>query len=208
MFELRGDHISFDLETIGTVPGDAIVSIGAVVFNSHGVTDLTFYKEISVADSMRAGFTINPQTLAWWMKQSAGARDALIGALEGGANVGETLDDFAQWVKKYAPVGVWSNGPAFDQAFLDVAAQKTGRKPPIWFRAARDVRTIVDLTQCPMPPSMGVAHNALDDAQFQAQWIINCHRILTAPMHIANGILNPAVFPMPVFEESEGGTHD
>lgn len=203
MFELRGDHISFDLETIGTVPGDAIVSIGAVVFNQHGVTDMKFYKEVSVADSMRHGFTINPQTLAWWMQQTDEARGTLIRTLNGGANIGETLDDFADWVKRIVPVGTWSNGPAFDHAFLDVAAAKTGRKSPLWFRGARCVRTIVDLTQCPSPPSVGIAHNALDDAKYQAQWIINCYRVLTAPMHIANGILNP--FHV---DESEGAHAD
>ena len=48
--------IMLDLETLGTGPGCAIVSIGAVAFDEFGVAEIGFYRACHVSDWETPGY--------------------------------------------------------------------------------------------------------------------------------------------------------
>lgn len=177
MIELNGNHVMVDLETLGTSTGDVIVSIGAVQFDASGVRENQFYCEIDVESSLKAGMTINSKTLAWWLQQSDSARQALVHALEGACQLGAALDEFSLWYRKVGANGVWANGAAFDIAMLEGAYTRMGRKIP-WKhtqqRCYRTLRSFFLQVQC--TAESGVAHNALDDAKWQAHHTIDIFR--------------------------------
>ena len=79
-------------------------------------------------------------------------------------------------------VGVWSHGPAFDITILSNLYNTCPpdymlfRLPPWNYRTIRDTRTLVfalETAGLPVPPypAEGTAHNALDDARNQAEWV-------------------------------------
>lgn len=176
--QLEGNHISLDLETLDTVPGGAIISIGACAFDLLGI-HTQFYRVISVKDSQAHEMSINPDTLAWWFQQTDEARATVIEALNGGGHVGETIDELALWVKSVPKLnGVWTNGPAFDSAFISVAAARTGRKMPWAYNLDRDFRTLKQISgqEWMDVQTDGVAHHALADAKNQAYFIIKAHK--------------------------------
>lgn len=179
---LEGNHISFDLETLGTVPGDAIISIGAVCFDAQGIHN-QFYRVISVKDSQKHEMGVDTNTLAWWLTQSEDARVTVIEALNGGGEVGESLDEFRLWVRKQFQVqGVWTNGPAFDSAMLRVACARVGRDFPYHYALDRDFRTLKQISGLKWDDVQtdGTAHNALADAKNQALYIIKAHERMSA----------------------------
>ena len=67
-------HVMLDLETLGKLPGCAILSIGAVYFELEtGRLGDEFYLNVDPASCTRAGLTIDGETLGWWMQQEAAA---------------------------------------------------------------------------------------------------------------------------------------
>ena len=72
-------HIMVDLETMGTAPGSAIVSLGAVAFDPvAGTLGEEFYRVITLGSCQRAGLTIDAGTIGWWLQQSDSARAELV----------------------------------------------------------------------------------------------------------------------------------
>jgi hypothetical protein len=94
-------HVMIDLETMGTTPQSAIVSIGAIVFDPRygKVSKETFYRELDWEDQERH---ICPETTAWWKDQSAEAKAAHYGldALD------DVLKELAEWLPKDCKVWV------------------------------------------------------------------------------------------------------
>src|SRR4051812_37876973 len=71
-------HIMVDLETMGTAPGSAIVSLGAVAFDPvAGTLGEEFYRVVSLRSCQRAGLSLDPDTIVWWLQQSEAARAQL-----------------------------------------------------------------------------------------------------------------------------------
>lgn len=171
---MKYKHLSIDIETLDTVPGGLICSLGAVPFGLNGVPDspdAMFLHRVSIVDGLCLGLTVCPDTLAWWRCQSEAARVAL----ESGASVltvaglFERLTIFVEQHCDSHKVQVWTKGPAFDSAFLSVAARKVDATLPWRHWNDRCVRTICEGVT--PPASVGVAHNALDDAIYQARWV-------------------------------------
>ena len=167
------NHVMIDLETMGTRADSAIVSIGAVVFdprlNKVGKRDtkMTFYTELDWEfDQDRH---ICPDTANWWSKQSVEARSALNGL----DSLDTSLVELANWLPK--DVKVWGNGAIFDIGMLENAYQQYGIPIPWKFWNVRDCRTVKDMYESARGgwdgKVGGVAHNALDDALHQAQYI-------------------------------------
>ena len=166
-------NVMVDLETLGTGPNAAIVSIGACVFHpdrtgKDRVGD-TFY---AVVDEGTGG-DIDRATVAWWMQQSSEARsvfnhpdprslrDALYGLqvfLRGVTDGGVT-----------SPL-IWGNGANFDNVILRSAYKRANIEAPWMFWNDRCFRTLKSLpVPIPKIERQGVHHNALDDAVYQAQ---------------------------------------
>lgn len=179
------NHVMIDLETLGTQPGSVILSIGAVLFepNPKAEGDLIigdeFYIVINKESSIDSAMTISKDTLAWWMNQSAEARKVLTDAETGG----ETMEDALKALSKFIPVGakIWSNGANFDQPLLDVAYNKVGQPLPWKYWNSRCYRTIVALhpSEKSIRPPTVCAHNALEDAKWQARHMVNIAQLLS-----------------------------
>ena len=166
MKQLR--HAMIDLETMGTTPDSAIVSIGAVLFDprQNKVSEDTFYCEL---DWEWQGREIDELTLDWWGDQNKEAREALSGI----DDIQIELVNLAKWLPK--DVKVWGNGATFDISMLEDAYRQYEIDIPWKFWNIRDCRTVLDMYESKRggfnKKSGGVLHNALDDAKYQAQYI-------------------------------------
>lgn len=169
---IKPNHVMPDLETMGTRPGCAIVSIGAVVFDPrYGVENQkSFYRELDWKSQVALGFHIDPSTEKWWSKQSKEAREGLNGI----DDLKTVLIEFAKFIPS-KDAKIWGNGPSFDVSILEHAYTKLGLDIPWKFWNVRDCRTVKDMFECQRGgwnnKVAGTAHNALDDAKHQAQYV-------------------------------------
>ena len=175
------DHISIDLETMGTQVGAPIISIGAIQFDPDtGKLGRSFYSVITPESAFREPFRVDPSTLCWWMTQSDAAR-RVFATRDDRQPLAVALDELATFCRSIGTPKVWGNGATFDISLLEYAYKHgaVGQQPGWHFTNIRDMRTIVDLAglydevEWPFPRT-GVHHNALDDAAYQAQIISYC----------------------------------
>lgn len=158
--------IMLDLETMDTVPGGAIISIGAVKFSSDtGITE-RFYTRITPESCDALGMTFSLSTAAWWMRQSAEARAVF--EPKGALHIAQALSDFAVFAESDGERLIWGNGADFDNAMLAAAYRMNHRSAPWKFWNNACYRTIKNLYPSVKLNREGVHHNALDDAEFQA----------------------------------------
>lgn len=166
-------HIMVDLETLGTVPGCTILSIGAVFFDKDQGLGEEFYRVISRVDCALIGLEEDPSTINWWDRQSAEARTVLIeAALDGQSSMGQVLTDFTAYIKRDTKVKVWGNGADFDNAILAVAYRAVNQRQGWTAYNGRCYRTVKNLLPGPELVRSGTYHNALDDAKTQALHLI------------------------------------
>jgi hypothetical protein len=171
-------EVMLDLETLGTSPSSVILSIGAVVFDlqSGAINRVDgFYRRI---DWDTDGRTVDADTIRWWMKQSDAARQEV-------TRSGTTLYDALILLSGWFPAGgtVWSNGATFDVVIMEHAFNQMKVHIPWKFWDIRDVRTIKDLSaRVALEPDtvrIGTAHNAFDDAVYQATYVCEMWRNLS-----------------------------
>jgi hypothetical protein len=162
---MRG--VMVDLETMGTKPGAAIVSIGAVLFDSCKQSlEKEFYCPVSLKSCMRYGLTVEADTVEWWLRQSQEARMAIAGG--NGLELDQALMEFAGVFRDQRELDLWGNGSDFDNMLLIAAYQRVGLPPPWGTFRNRCYRTIKSLCPEVQMARMGTHHNALDDAKSQA----------------------------------------
>ena len=179
-------QVAIDLETLSTSPAAVMLSIGAVAVCESTGTRLQFYAATSV-DS-QPGRKTDASTLIWWDKQSNEARKAFDYAhSEDCPPLSQALDQLTDWLGKLGEthdVYVYGNGSDFDIGILNHAYKEISNFTPWNFRNVRDMRTLRDICLrfglTISVPRVGVAHNALDDAQFQADVIMESLRQLEA----------------------------
>lgn len=182
-------HAMIDLETFGTTPGSAILTIGAVRFDpATGEVGETFYESISLVSSLLAGLTVDPDTVTWWRKQSPEAKAAL--EEKDSLPLAVALESFSRWLLNGeawvtfsdAPM-VWCKGVSFDFPLLAAAYRAAGAVAPWKFYNERDCRTLFKLCEelygYKLPKPAGIAHSALDDARHQAEQVIACLRLMS-----------------------------
>jgi len=176
--------VMIDLETLGTLPGSAILSIGAVEFDcGTGQLGRELYSVVSRAECELFGLIVMDSTLDWWLKQSPEARKVLTEAESDSAlPLADALGLLNTFIPKDARV--WSNGANFDQPVLDVAYSRIGQGAPWKYWNSRCYRTIIALCkdERAMRPPTICAHNALEDAKWQAQHLMNVVRHLGLPV--------------------------
>lgn len=160
-------NVMVDLETLGTRPGCKVMAIGAAVFSPGGVGD-TFYRAIK-REGQALALLEDPDTLAWWAKQSKAAHDRLFGENVDNVPLPRALAEFTDWLNGLGgEVLVWGNGADFDNPILSAAYSAYG-KPQSWgnwngrcYRTLKGLRPDIKLAR------QGVHHDALDDARSQA----------------------------------------
>lgn len=167
------NDVMLDLETLGSVPGSAIVMIGAIEFDRNtGKIGKSFYQKIQLSSCVDAGLIIDPNTVLWWLGQNDEARKAMASRTgEGGLK--ETLLAFTFWFLSVPDRKIWGNGGGFDQPMLKVAYDKFGLPVPWKYNAERDVRTLVDIMPGVMEKTkrVGALHDPIADCVHQIKYV-------------------------------------
>lgn len=166
--------IMLDLETMDTGPHAAIVAIGAVAVDAMGGRILTpmWYCSVDLKSAIELGGTVSGDTIMWWMKQSDAARNKLA---EDPKDIDICLTAFSTWVKSWGDVRMWGNGSDFDNVILGNAFKRSNIPLPWTYKNNRCFRTVINLAKgmnIPKPERVGVHHNALDDALYQAYGLV------------------------------------
>lgn len=162
-------HVMLDLETLGTRPGDIVLSIGAVKFDADAGLGEEFYLTIDAESCKAAGLRAQKSTLEWWAKQSPEAREA---AFKGEFSLNVALTKFSMWMPPLDDAVVWGNGANFDNALLAAAYRAMKMDTPWKFWNDRCYRTISAMFLRSRVERVGTHHNALDDAKTQALRLI------------------------------------
>lgn len=179
-------QVMLDLETLGKIPGSIILSIGAVKFGD-GLIFEEFYARIDAESAEAIGLVMDASTVLWWLRQSEEARREI---LLPGEPIIPVLTRFAAWLGE-TDADVWANSPTFDCELLAAAYSKTLIARPWKHWNERDYRTARKLLPEIQMERPGTHHNALDDARFQA-------RYLMAAKDAARGPVMPPPLPPPI----------
>lgn len=177
-------HIMLDLETLGTKPGCAIVSVGACEFDLTGIKS-EFYNTVDQRWHP-AGASIEAGTVAWWTEQSAEARSVFF--LGPRVHYNSVLYNFGQFALKNVPlqqvepVFLWGHGAAFDAPILEAYYRMADLDMGIPFYNWRDTRTLYALAGVKPIREGGTHHNALDDAKAQALAVIEACKKLNVEL--------------------------
>lgn len=164
-------HAMIDLETLGTTPDCAVLTIGGVKFDPNLIHKPTqeFYYRFEVNEQLDKGRTTLESTLEWWGKQDEAVREEALG--DGNRTpVIEVLQALNKWC-----VGVdafWCQGPAFDICILENLYRQYDHHIPWAFWKIKDSRTLFSIM--PKDPRKEInfsAHNALEDCKVQAMCV-------------------------------------
>lgn len=179
-------HVMFDLETFGTKPGSVLRSIGAAAFDPEtGVVGQTFYRNIDRASCEAVGLKVDPNTEAWWAKQSREAQQALLADPKPLASV---ASDFHAFFKQVGGAKIWCQGANFDSVLWEaaVAAVWPSKSFMPWkFWNVRDTRTVYDIAGFD-PDSIsrdGTYHDALADSLHQIRCVAAAVGLLRAAQY-------------------------
>ena len=183
--------IIIDIETLGTMPERPIIEIGACAINRKtGAISACFSRRIRSAwnnvDELVSyceafGERDFAATVEWWASDPGrrGTLEAIIGhgAGQGGMTLRRALLQFGEWVCKTEPDRdrdrIWSNGPAFDIAFLRHAYDFENIPLPWAYWQERCVRTALEMANYERGSlgwiERGPRHRALNDARHEAR---------------------------------------
>lgn len=168
-------QVVVDLETLSTRPNAVITSIGAVAFDlENGILD-EFFINVDPMDGKKAGLHIDPDTIAWWQKQSP---EAIASWQTDPQPLTEALAKFAEFYKGSQPI--WGNGSVFDITILESAYYATGWRDmhptmPWKYWDIYDMRTLTSILGKRLEKTE-VDHNALHDARAEAKLLIEMLR--------------------------------
>ena len=165
--------LMIDLETLGTNTNTVVLSIGACFFDvDRHLIGPKFYTTLSIQDQLAKKREINSNTLKWWMKQSAGARNVFN---EQETDTTIALCSFIEFIEQNASTNLspWGNGSVFDISILESLLNDYGLPVPWKFTNVMDLRTFRRFVAGNQKIGSGnVAHNALDDSIAQASFVI------------------------------------
>jgi len=132
-----------------------------------------FYQAIDLESAVEWGGRLDADTVLWWLDQSQEAVDAW---KENPTNISKSLMLFHSWLYRMGDkksLRIWGNGSMFDNVLLRSAYDNAGMETPWSFRGDMCYRTMKSMyPDVPYPDRVGVHHNALDDAIFQATHLI------------------------------------
>lgn len=174
-------ELMIDLEFMGKPPTAAITSIGAVLIDVDTLTVWSSWSiDVSLASSVKAGMTLDPDTVLWWMHAPEDARISLTRGQDEAFPLDQALEQFAGWLgcEKWSWTSlnkVWGYGATADNLIMAHAFQLCGMELPWTFREDRCFRTFMDDHQDKWV-DYGTAHNAADDAMAQALTLMAVYR--------------------------------
>ena len=177
--------LMIDIETLGTSPGAAILSIGAVPFNlvTGEVSGNHFYERVNLKSCLAAGLGIDADTLVWWLDQSQEARDQAFGDMIISKPIYRVFNELTEFILRYNSlenINVWGNSNRFDLGILDAGYRAVGKSYPWSFRNERDVRTLVHFAPH-IKEEMefeGTEHHPIHDCHHQIKYCVEIAKTL------------------------------
>ena len=170
-----------DIETLGTSPGSAIATIGAVRFHrtSESMPLLyncdTFYRRIYLSTCSDRGLTKDDSTIQWWSNQPNEARAEVFGDQHDRVSLKVALSELSVWLR--GARAVWAHGASFDPVLLESAYRAVDLPVPWKYWNIRDTRTLFDLAGETLKPTSS-EHHALRDAYRQVKLAHLCFKKL------------------------------
>lgn len=187
-------HVMYDFETMGQTPDTVVVSLGAAAFNRDGILGRKYW----VFDWERQpGRTTDPETAAWWKKQSFEAQAVFRTPPDQRVSLAKFIEQNDSWLEglcfelnegrapstgKFKELKPWGNGANFDIVILEDIYRNEHAKGkagiPWAFWNVWCFRTFDNMTKCKelkAKNTLGekiVKHNALADAVWQAECVI------------------------------------
>lgn len=163
--------IMLDIETFGNTSNALVVQVAMQYFNRNTAQlGASLYVNINVEESMKKGFEINEETLAFWEQQPKEVFDSLqVNPL--------SCEDAAHQIKKFIEFGskIWCHA-TFDAPIMGNFFNKLDIKLPWGYKNVRDIRTLVELSGLDLEKynwEEGKTHNALDDVHFQIKYCVD-----------------------------------
>lgn len=192
-----------DLETMGTTPSAAIVSLGAVAFERGGTsvprvsnfalrTAPGFYQNVNLQSCIDLGLEIDGDTVMWWLARDSAARGALKEPVP--KPIDEVMANFLSWAGQFVngrTGSIWSHGADFDIPIIKTIQVRLCRRYPeradkfkvpwAWWNGEH-TRSIYNEAGVKLPraDTRTGGHNAFEDAVLQAEHVQQAFRILRA----------------------------
>jgi len=161
-----------DLETLGTTAACPVISIGAVFFDQTGIKH-KYYEILDVEQQIDQGRQVDGATIKWWMSQANAAKTVFNENARDSKLILEKFVDFINMYSNKKAVKPWGNGSNFDITILDDLFSFYGMDTPWEFWNIRDLRTFKEYVfDGGNVKRLGTHHNALDDAIYQAEIVI------------------------------------
>ena len=172
-----------DIETLNTVASATVLSIGLVAFDRHNPDRKPVKLTINMGqkqfrdEQKRFGRTQNADTVRWWKKQSAQAKEVFQRAnVTNCEHACTVLIKFFNDNTDPRNVKMWGNGSDFDNVIVADFLTTFGHQVPWKFWNNRCHRTMKSEFKHLLPniEFTGVQHNAADDAHHQVKqlWAI------------------------------------
>jgi len=171
------NHIMIDLETLSTAKNAVILSLGAVVFDPHGITlGNSLHLGVHPSSQQELGGDIDGGTILWHFdKKSEFPSPAL--------SIDSVIRQLTVFYKREECRRVWSNGATFDIPIIEFYFKRLGMSPPWHYGDARDTRTAYEIAGWDESPTRKLnLHDALEDALKQAELIQKAYALIkTSP---------------------------
>ena len=169
--------IMLDLESLGTRPDCAILTLGAVKFDPFTPDAFgdSLYFRIDVDEQLALGREIQQDTLNWWARQADDVREEALGE-EGRVSLETMYRDLNRFC--VGVENIWCQGPAFDIVILENIYRQQGWPTPWQFWQIRDSRTLFGVHGDPREKGKAGLHNALEDCVSQAQGVQQIYHAL------------------------------
>ena len=170
--------VMIDLETLGNGDHAAICQIGACYFDRYtGEIGNTFKINVNAASAAKHGGQLDASTVYWWLSQSQEARDSILADPK--LDIVDAMNKLNAFLA--GAHRIWSHA-TFDFVIISNTFRKLGIKPLFSYRAARDIRTLVDLANVTVTKTerTGTHHDGLADALHQVKYCVKAINKLKA----------------------------
>ena len=179
-------QVMIDIETLGKTPGCVILSVGAAVMDMETMTVVDQkYWVLDLKEQSEHHRHMDADTVVWWMQQSDDAR-AAFRKLVPQTDATTFKIELQALFDQYDTKTVWANGTNFDIPLLGNYIYSLFKGPGQehevvpWNYRWQDMRSLATVMDSVKPYSSfysqrgTVAHNALDDAIRQAEYVLEC----------------------------------
>lgn len=174
-------EMMIDLETLDTRPSAIVLSVGAVVWQTHTLdgelgiiltydTVDRFLRKPSIEPQTMAMRTMSESTLLWWQRQDPTARAEAFDPVR--QDIETVFTDLMLFAKAYEVNRFWASPATFDFPIIEGLAENFGLGVPWSYRQKYDVRTVVleanySASDHEAPGVRGIPHTPVFDCEWQ-----------------------------------------